>query len=157
MKIVIIGIIRKEVDIDKWKEYHKKLGVTDFILYNDLDINIEGVTPIEEICLYPFKQKRRFLDAYINAWALYKNQYDFMTFIDPDEYIITKDHKPITDYLIDDSKIILMTNYDKGLNSIRSIVNCHKENHFTNNLLISDGKIDLENIWISTDFEDTKE
>jgi len=103
MKLCICQIIKDEHDyIEEWIEYHHNLGFGDFYLIEDFDskshkellskYNYVHIFQITDICNdeeFQMLNNRVFRQkiVYHIFERLWKNNYDWMAFIDPDEYI----------------------------------------------------------------------
>lgn len=102
-KIVICGIFKNEAPfLKEWIEYHQLIGVEHFYLYNNNSddgfeevlkpyIQKELVTLID----WPYNQAQ--VQAYKNFYENYRNQTQWVSFLDLDEFIVPK----YTDSLIE--------------------------------------------------------
>lgn len=106
LKIAICIIIKDENDyMEEWLNHHIKLGIIDFVIYDNLSI-----IPIKET-LKDFKKANitiidwkndQYLSqstAYLDCCNKYKNVYDYIIFIDADEYLIISKYSSIQGYL----------------------------------------------------------
>jgi hypothetical protein len=89
--------------------YYQKLGIKKIIIYDNNDI--DGEKPEEElqnfmqsnfveiIDIRGFKSAQ--LPSYNHCYGKYRNQFDYISFLDFDEFIIIQNNKSINDYLYD--------------------------------------------------------
>jgi hypothetical protein len=98
--MIRIGLvcIAKDEDyyLEEWLDYNYKLGFDKIIMYQN-----NWRTDIER----PFLEKIEFdgnvkqLHAYNNSIQRYKNDYDYLAFIDCDEFIVLNKHNTIQDFV----------------------------------------------------------
>jgi hypothetical protein len=97
MKVVLVCIAKNEDNyIEEWLDYNKKLGFDEIIMYqNDwrCDVNRPFLTKIEfdGIC----KQ----MEAYNHFLNIFRKNYDYVAFLDCDEFIVLKKHNNIKEFL----------------------------------------------------------
>ncbi|MBS0983099.1 glycosyltransferase family 2 protein [Gluconobacter cerinus] len=100
MKIAICSAIyNEEKDLPYWLAWHAAAGVDTFILYDDRSQDstrdvLEALSTTYDIRLhttknYPGFHLRRQIDAFQSCIDKYKNEFDWISFIDSDEYIDT--------------------------------------------------------------------
>ena len=89
--------------------YYQKLGIKKIIIYDNNDI--DGEKPedvlqdfiksnfVEIIDARGFKSAQ--IPAYNHCYKKYRNQFDYIAFLDFDEFIIIQNNKSINDYLYD--------------------------------------------------------
>ena len=95
--------------LKEFATYYQKLGIKKIIIYDNNDI--DGEKP-EEVLQHFIKSNfveiidiRGFnsaqLPSYNHCYEKYRNQFDYITFLDFDEFIIIQNNKSINDYLYD--------------------------------------------------------
>lgn len=97
--IALVCIAKNEdLTIREWFEYHKKIGFTSIYIYQN-----DWACQIEDEILHKKKiiGKHKQIEAYNNWISTKKNDYDFVCFIDCDEFIVLKKHANIRDFLLD--------------------------------------------------------
>lgn len=108
MKVAICLIVKNENRyIREWINYHKKLGVDNIILYDNNDSNGEDIYEVisEDIKSGYVKYKdikgklNYQLPCYNECLDEYHTEYDWIIFIDCDEFIELKNKENIKDYL----------------------------------------------------------
>jgi hypothetical protein len=96
MKIALVCIAKNEdYYLDEWLEYNYKLGFDNIILYENnwrCSIDKPYLTKI------PFDGEIKQLSAY-NSFVENNVYYDWVSFIDCDEFITLKKHKNIKDFI----------------------------------------------------------
>ena len=103
----ITAILKNEAPyIKEWIEYHKMLGVNRFYLYdNESDDNVKDILQpyIDSgiVCYHLIKGKCVQNSAYRDAVYKYKEQTNWMAFIDIDEFILPVEKDSIPDFLKD--------------------------------------------------------
>jgi len=102
MKVCIICISKNEDNyINEWINYHLNLGFDNIIICNNdneyKEINIDKVINLNYSKVNPIQVK-----AYTNTFNKYKDKYDWILFIDCDEFVVLEDkYKNIKDFLSD--------------------------------------------------------
>lgn len=92
-KLSIVAIIKNEADyLDEWIKYHKIIGVEHFYLFNnESDDNTEKILRkyVKEgtVTLIDFPGRERQHDAYNYALNTWRNESEYMAFIDADEFL----------------------------------------------------------------------
>lgn len=143
MKICLITILKSTPkDINAFINYYHSLGVEEIIFIDD---NNNIGNPLQSIVGYPFKIPQRFYEAQSTLLSIYRNKYDYIIFLEQDDYIATKDNKRLDELLNDSMYIISKRNRDNG---IRSIVKCDQNNNFVLYNIINDAKIDSTKLWL---------
>jgi adenylate kinase family enzyme len=92
--------IAKDEDhyIEEWCNYHLKLGFDDIIIYqNDWKCKINH----PNIILVDFPGKHKQVKSYNDFISKYKNDYDWVAFIDCDEFIHLKKHSNIKEFILE--------------------------------------------------------
>ena len=107
MKIVLVLISKEENNyINEWIKWHLSLGFDKIVIYDNSDskdekietaINEEYLNKIDIIPYYDIKSAQ-FL-AYNDAYKKY-SMYDYIMFLDTDEFLILKKHKSIHDLIL---------------------------------------------------------
>jgi hypothetical protein len=109
-KICIVAILKDEEKfIDEWLVYHRMIGIDHFFLYDD-----DSLFPLEQF-LYPYKEfvtvfKWHGMDAriegfmnqtkaYLHAVHNFAYKYDWVIFIDGDEFIVLRKHDSVHEFL----------------------------------------------------------
>ena len=138
MKIGIISIIDSEDNIQEWKEYHDKLGVTDYIFISD---TLKEYPSIEDIVGYTYDNPNKIQDLYEMLLAIYRDEYDYLILLNPGEYIEITDNKTLPEVLNGDSCVIFPSDLnDYKLNCFRSIIDCSKVHKLVNTYIVLDGE-----------------
>ena len=108
MKILLCAIGRKENKyVRDWVEYHKNIGITKILI---LDNNHDGEEHFEDVIgdyidsgfviINNCRNKSAYqLQGYSECYKNYGNEYDWLIFIDFDEYITLQKHSTIVEYL----------------------------------------------------------
>lgn len=100
---------RENLYAKEFVEYYRKLGIKKIIIIDNNDINDERFQDVLENYI-----KEKFVEiidirgieysqkpAFNYCYRKYRNEFDFMAFIDFDEYITIKNNKSINDFLYD--------------------------------------------------------
>jgi len=97
MKISLVCIAKNEDNyIKEWVDYHKKLGFDNIFIYeNNWVCNISDDIVIK----IKFDGETKQIDAYNNFIKKFKQDYDWVVFVDVDEFIVLKKHKNIKDFI----------------------------------------------------------
>jgi len=99
MKAALVCIAKNEDNyILEWISYHQKLGFDSIFVYQNnwnLPINVKGVHNIE------FNGECQQVPAYNHFIENYSNIFDWVAFIDVDEFFALKKHSSIKDFLED--------------------------------------------------------
>ena len=103
MKVNMLCIAKNEDRyIDEWVQYHKKLGIDEFYIYENnwrCNLNYEYINKI------PFDGNAKQIPAYNHYFENYSDKADWVVVIDIDEFIVLKKHNNIKE---------LITDYDNG-------------------------------------------
>jgi hypothetical protein len=93
MKIALVCIAKDEDNyINEWVDYHLKLGFDKIYIYeNDWTSSI--VQP--NVITTPVNGTRQQIPMYNHFINQYKNEYDWVAFLDVDEFIVLKKHNSI--------------------------------------------------------------
>ena len=99
MKISLVCIAKDEDNyIKEWIDYHKKLGFDDIFIYEnnwDSNVNEENVHTIK------MDGEIKQIESYNHFIKEYYGKYDWVAFIDVDEFITLKKHKDIKDFILE--------------------------------------------------------
>jgi hypothetical protein len=99
MKAALVCIAKNEDNyILEWIAYHQKLGFDSIFIYQNnwqFPINIKGVHTIE------FNGECQQLPAYNHFIENYSSSFEWVAFIDVDEFFVLKKHSGIKDFLVD--------------------------------------------------------
>jgi hypothetical protein len=97
MKIALVCIAKGEDNyINEWVGYHLKLGFDKIHIYeNDWFSNINHPNVITTAV----NGRRQQIPVYNNFINEYKNEYDWVAFLDVDEFIVLKKHNDIHDLM----------------------------------------------------------
>lgn len=96
MKVVLVCIAKWEDTISEWIDYHKKLGFDVVYVYqNDWDCGIDS----ENVIVIDFPGKHMQMSAYNHFLDNFRDEFDWVSFLDVDEYIVLKKHKNIKDFI----------------------------------------------------------
>lgn len=111
MKTICLAAILRDEEpfLDEWLIYHKMIGIDHFFLYDDdPDLPLQKLLQphaayITIIPWYYMHQERpgrnRQTKAYLHAAAEYGGDFEWITFIDGDEFIVLRNHETINDFL----------------------------------------------------------
>jgi hypothetical protein len=111
MKVAICLIIKNENEyLEEWLQHHRNLGFNYFIIYdNNSSFSVENYLKInnndnKDIAIYHWKDNEHAsqLRAYKHCCDNFKELYDYILFIDTDEFLMLKHHKTIQEFI--DSK-----------------------------------------------------
>ena len=109
--IGICAICKNEnLYLKEYVTYYQKLGLKKIIIYDNNDI--DGEKP-EDILFNYIKSnfveiidtrgfRRSQIPSYNHCYEKYRNQFDYIAFLDFDEFIIIQNNKSINDYLYDE-------------------------------------------------------
>jgi hypothetical protein len=108
--ICLVAILKDEEPfLDEWLVYHKMIGIDHFFLYDDspdlplqqlLQPHAAYVTVIPWFYVHEnLPGRNRQTKAYMNAVAEYGAGFEWMTFIDGDEFIELRKHDTINEFL----------------------------------------------------------
>jgi hypothetical protein len=97
MKIALVCIAKNEDKyINEWVDYHIKLGFDSIFIYeNDWDSNIER----DNVYKIPFNGLRQQIPSYNHFIRNYRNDYDWVAFLDVDEFLVLKKHNNIHEFI----------------------------------------------------------
>jgi len=97
MKIALVCIAKNEDNyIKEWIGYHKKLKFDNiFVFKNNWEFDVQD----DKVFLIPFNGEVKQISAYNNFIEKFKNDYDWVAFIDVDEFIVLKKHKDIKEFI----------------------------------------------------------
>ncbi|MGP1586934.1 MAG: glycosyltransferase family 92 protein [Treponemataceae bacterium] len=103
-KVSIVAIFKNEAPyLKEWIEFHKIIGIDHFYMYNNnSDDNFyEILSPyIEEnsVTLIHWEKNQAQMECYINAIENFKNESEWIGFIDIDEFIVPNSTENIYDF-----------------------------------------------------------
>ncbi len=96
-KVSIVAIIKNEADyLDEWINYHKLIGVDHFYIFNNESTDntkkiLQKYVKEGTVTLINFPGKERQHDAYNYALNAWRNESEYMAFIDADEFLFLDD------------------------------------------------------------------
>lgn len=110
--ICMAAILRDEEPfLDEWLVYHKMIGIDHFFLYDDapnlplqelLQPHANYITVIPWYNMHDhYSGRNRQTKAYMHAVTEYSAGFDWITFIDGDEFIVLRKHETIREFLAD--------------------------------------------------------
>lgn len=127
MKSCIISIAKNEDDyLNEWIVYHLNLGIDKIFLIDNNEINNNNQKDICElyksVYYIDYRGKKMFnyisgdasiqMSLYENVYNKYTNDYDWILFLDVDEFLTLEHHNNINDYLsqemFNDASLILL-------------------------------------------------
>lgn len=85
--------------IDEWIEYHRKLGVSKFVIYQNNWRYKGKYTDRDFVELIEFDGTRKHMESFNNFIRDYHDKFDWAGFIDVDEFVVLKNHNNISDFL----------------------------------------------------------
>ena len=99
MKVALVCIAKNEDNyIQEWIDYHKKLGYDDIFIYqNNWRYQIEEPNVIK----IEYDGEVRQVSAYNDFIQKNKNEYEWASFFDVDEFLVLKKHKNIKEFIQD--------------------------------------------------------
>ncbi len=108
--ICMVAILRDEEPfLDEWLVYHKMIGIDHFFLYDDapdlplqklLQPHAAYITVIPWYNMHDDRPGRnRQTKAYMHAVTEYSAGFEWITFIDGDEFIVLRKHETINEFL----------------------------------------------------------
>jgi hypothetical protein len=97
MKVALVCIAKNEDSyIEEWVNYHLKLGVDQIFMYeNDWDSIFESPN-LTKIKINGVRQQIPMYNEFISK---YKTEYDWVAFLDVDEFLVLKKHKNIHEFI----------------------------------------------------------
>lgn len=103
-KVAICAIAKNENDIEDWIIYHYMLGIQHFFIYdNGSDFPLEdrlNNSKFKEICtIKNVIGKNRQISSYHSCLNGNKNKFEWIAFLDCDEYIVLKEDENIIEFL----------------------------------------------------------
>jgi hypothetical protein len=113
MKTVCLAAILREEEsfLDEWLVYHKMIGIDHFFLYDDapglplqklLQPHADYITVIPWYNMHADRPGvNRQTKAYVHAVTEYGAGFNWITFIDGDEFIVLRKHETINEFLAD--------------------------------------------------------
>jgi hypothetical protein len=109
-KVVLMAIIKDELDLVEWVAYHLLLGFEHIYIYDDQSQNPikeqlksfkNGVTVIEYNYEGSLKYCQKQIAAYNQFLEKYGKSAEYVAFLDGDEFLVLKKHSRIQDFLKD--------------------------------------------------------
>lgn len=105
-KSTICLIFKNEAPfLREWIEYHKMIGIAHFYLYNNNsdDNYIEILDPYIKkgwvtLIDWPYMQQQK--EAYKDCWDRFKDECNWICYLDADEFICMKNERDINDWLV---------------------------------------------------------
>lgn len=102
IKVVLVCIAKGEIlYIQEFINYHLKLGFYKIIIYDNSKNNELRLFNRNNIYVIPFPGGGKQIVAYNNFIKYQKNKYDYVAFLDVDEFLVLKQHKNINDFCLD--------------------------------------------------------
>jgi len=97
MKVALVCIAKDEDNyVEEWVDYNKKLGFDEIIMYeNDWSCKVDR--PFLSKIQFPGLHKQ--MEAYNHFLTHFRNDYDYVAFLDCDEFIVLKKHQNIKEFL----------------------------------------------------------
>jgi len=102
MKIAIIAIAKNENNyINEWIDYHLNLGFDNIIICdNDDELVLTGIVKDSRVIIEDWTNYYGVqLPAYRETFTKYRNDYDWVLFIDIDEFLILENHTNVKDFI----------------------------------------------------------
>jgi len=102
MKTALVCIAKNEPTIEEWCYYHLKLGFDNIYVYQNnwiCDITNPKVHIIDFPIVHEPKRSPPQMRAYNSFLRENRNTYDWVGFIDVDEYIVLKQHHHIKEFI----------------------------------------------------------
>ena len=99
MRVALTCIAKNEDNyIKEWVDYHTKLGFDQVFIYqNDWRCGV----PLDNATLIEFDGHGRQQEAYNNFLRHWYNHYDWVMFLDADEFLVLKKHSNIKEFIQD--------------------------------------------------------
>lgn len=99
MKVALVCIAKNEDNyIKEWVEYHTKLGFDHICIYqNDWRCSVQ----LDNTTIMDFDGPNRQTEAYNNFLRYWHNDYDWVAFLDVDEFLVLKKHSNVKDFIQD--------------------------------------------------------
>ena len=107
IKVAIVAIARLENDyINEWIQHHLNIGVDHIYVYDnssDEEEKLSGAVYekfLNKVTIIPAYNKIQFqIPAYKEAYSIYGNNYDYLIYIDIDEFIMLQKDKDIKEFI----------------------------------------------------------
>lgn len=102
MKVAIIAIAKNEnLYINEWVDYHLNMGFDSIIIGdNDDTLVLKDVVNDDRVIIKDYTKQTNIQQmAYKNMFAKYKDEYDWLFFIDIDEFLVLETYKNVKDFL----------------------------------------------------------
>ncbi|AEV98659.1 hypothetical protein A4D02_34825 [Niastella koreensis] len=121
MKFICLAAILRDEEpfLDEWLVYHKMIGINHFFLYDDApDLPLKKLLQphaayVTVIPWYHMHEERpginRQTKAYTHALQEYGSGFEWITFIDGDEFIVLRKHDTINEFLLDFPEAVSIT------------------------------------------------
>jgi len=99
MKVALVCIAKNEDNyIKEWVDYHTKLGFDQICIYqNDWRCSVQ----LDNTTIMDFDGPNRQTEAYNNFLRYWHNDYDWVAFLDVDEFLVLKKHSNVKDFIQD--------------------------------------------------------
>ena len=93
LKTALVCIAKNEENyIEEWVNYHLKLGFNNIFIYeNNWRCNIKS----SQVTLIPFDGLAKQIEAYNHFLKNYKDDYDWVGFLDVDEFLVLRKDKSV--------------------------------------------------------------
>jgi len=158
-KIAICGIFKNEAPfLNEWIEFHEMIGVEHFYLYNNNseDGFMQVLQPYIDRGLvtltdWPYDQAQ--IKAYKHFYETYRNETQWVSFLDIDEFICLRYHTNLLDWLYTMDKFPALVIYWRMFGTSGKLA------HDYNNLVIDQYHISWDHLYhcgkclINTDYE----
>lgn len=103
MKIGICLIVKDENDyLKEWMDHHRKIGVDHFFIYDNNSKIPVGETLLDEMDVTIKHWMDEKIGSQCRAYedcCRYHSEYDYIAFIDTDEFIMMRDYTNLKDYI----------------------------------------------------------
>ena len=150
-RVAIVAIARLENDyLKEWIDHHIKLGINHIYIYDNSfgDENKIEFSDILNVTVFPAYNKIRYQnEAYTEAYRRFNNLYDYIIFIDIDEFIIFNNGYDLK---------MFINNIPKDAECVRINWQCFSDNDIINRDVSSLGVIDTFKEKIITDNNQSK-
>lgn len=107
-KCAVVAIARLENDyINEWCKHHIKLGFEHIYIYDNsydnekhIDKVIDGSIKNYVTCIPAFNEESYQFKAYNDSYKKFSHLYDYMLYVDIDEFLILNKHNTISEYIL---------------------------------------------------------
>lgn len=111
MRVSLCAIAKCEnLYIKEWVEYHIKLGFDHIYIYDNNEVDGERISDVikdERVTIVNYRGRHQLscemqVKAYNECYKTYGKEYDWIMFLDIDEFLTLNDHDTIKDFLAQD-------------------------------------------------------